>query len=520
MASEVTTEPAPGGGRGRVARNASIYFLAQLVSWAVSFTAVAIVPRTLGERAMGQLALANNAVHIVVSVLKCGIENFLVKEVGRDRAQTERLLGATLGLRLVAILPLTALSLLMLWVVKASPVVWMLGIIVIAACALNFLSEPLRSTLAGWEQAKKVSTADILSTSAPLFAIPFLRYGPISLAVAGLSITFVGLIQRWVWVRRQVRIAPLFQLRQWGAIIRGGLPFVVNGIAMQAYTTSTVFILRHFADERTIGVHSQGQRLYGTFLFVPTALAFALLPTLARMAHQAPEQLRAMQNRVLSLMIVLGLPVSTLMLLLAEPLCRLLYGPHKFLALPLVLQVRAFSLIPLYIITVLYQFLVAQGQQARWSLFLIGTVCLNALFCVLLIPTVRSMGYNGAVGTAAAQLLAESCNMVVALVLLKANPLTAETGGRILRAFLAAVGMGLTVWLLRNSIAALGADWMRWVTLALEVLIPAVGGLLVFAGLGWLLRILTPEEQAKLVGLVQRKFRKRRGEDLDQEAIR
>jgi len=513
MATKIKTESAADGTSGRVARNASVYFIGQLVSWAVSFTAIAIIPRTLGEKAMGQLALANNAVHPVASLLKCGIETYLVKETGRDRTQTRHLLAATLALRLVAMILLTLLSLFTLWATRADATIWLLGVLTIASCAIGFLAEPLRSILAGWEHAKKVSLADLIATAAPLFAIPFLRYGPVSLAVAATAVTWVGLIIRWAWVRRYVRVGLLFDLRRWAQIVRGGMPFMANSIVRLFYGPTSVFLLRYFTNEATVGVHSQSIRLLGTLLFIPTALAFALLPSLARMAEADPQRLQATQNRVLCLMIILGLPVTTLVILLAEPFCRLLYG-NKFLALPLVLQTRALALIPIYIVTTQYQFLVARNKNGIWSLFLMGTVGLNALFCLILIPLALRMGYTGAVGTAGAQFLAEFCTVIFALSLLKANPLTTETRGRVGRAALATAGMGLVVWLLRQSLAgvSMGAGVPRWLTLALMVVLPALAGLAVFSALAWMLRVLTPEEQTRIVNLLQKKFRRGRAQ--------
>ena len=40
------------------------------------------------------------------------------------------------------------------------------------------------------------------------------------------------------------------------------------------------------------GVYTQAQRLFGTFLFVPTALGAALLPSLARLAQASQEEFR------------------------------------------------------------------------------------------------------------------------------------------------------------------------------------------------------------------------------------
>jgi O-antigen/teichoic acid export membrane protein len=226
---------------------------------------------------------------------------------------------------------------------------------------------------------------------------------------------------------------------------------------------------------------------------VPTALGAALLPSLARLAHAAPGEFRAMQTRVLSLLVVLGLPVMIAVMLLAAPLCHLLYGPDKFTALPPVLQVYALAILPMYIVTTMYQFLVAQGRQLIWSLFLLATVGLYVLFSVLLIPWTLHTLHNGTVGAVGATFLAEMCSAGFALALLGTNLLDWQTLGRIGRALLATAGMGVVLWLTRG----------------LFLLIPLMAGTLTFIVLGGWLHILTPEEHDRLVGMVRRKLRRR-----------
>src|SRR5450432_3102488 len=114
MSSELSMEAVPSSGQGKVAKNAIIYLFAQLVSWSVSFLAISIIPRRLGEIAMGELTLAQTLVSTVSGTLMLSIDPYLVAEVGRDHRESEHLLNAALGLRLILILPLIGISMLLL----------------------------------------------------------------------------------------------------------------------------------------------------------------------------------------------------------------------------------------------------------------------------------------------------------------------------------------------------------------------------------------------------------------------
>jgi O-antigen/teichoic acid export membrane protein len=476
-----------------VAKNSLIYLLGQCLTWSVTLVALTIIPRRLGETAMGQIAFAGTVVGTVFQFLCLSIESFLTTEVGRDRREAERLIQAVLGLRLVLIPVLAAAVCAILAATHASPVVWKLALVVLVGVTIAFVLGPLNYVLVGLEEARRVMAINTLNSSSQLFAVPFLRYGPISVVAASVSVQALTAAMQVAWIRTRVRLRPVFRRAEWEHVVRGGLPFLANTLAMSLYGFTTVFLLRHFSGEAAVGVYSQSQRIFGTFLFIPTAIGSALLPSLSRLVAAAPSEFRAMQSRILSLMVTLGLPVACGAFLLAKPLCNLLYGHHGFGGVPAALQVAAFNVIPVYITSTMYQFLTAQRKNAVWSLFLMATVALNALGCVALIPLCERVFNNAAMGAQAACLIAELVTVPFALVLLRTNPFDGVTLSRLTRAFAAAAAMAAVMWATRG----------------LFIVVPAALGLVTFAAAAWSLHALGDEDQARLVELVRARLRRR-----------
>lgn len=494
---------------GRVARNTVVYFLGQVLTWGITFVSLSIVPRALGERGMGELAVAGAAVGTVASIMGLSVEAYLTKEIGRDRDQAERLLRATLGLRILMIVPTALIAMVVLRSMSRSLIVWQLGMLSIADTAMVFWSNPARSVQAGWEHAKRVSALDFVGATTPLVAIPFLRFGPRGLAFTAVLVSFGITVTRTVWVRRYVRMAPLFDWRLWKEIIKGGLPFLANNNIISLYGFVSIFILKHFTDDSAVGVYSQAMRLFGTFLFVPTALGAALLPSLARLASADEAEFRRLQSRVLSLLVILGLPVTVSVIVLAAPFCHLLYGMHKFVAMPQVLHYYALAIIPVYIVSTMYQFLVAQGRNAVWTLFLGMSVVIYAVCCGVLVPlTIRSM-HNGVVGAVMSTFIAESCSALFAFLLLRTNPFSGDAAGRTIRGIAAAAGMGAVMWALcrMTGEAPSGDTTPRYLRMALHLLVPAGAGAAAYTLLAWQLRVLTPDEKVRVIGALRRKLR-------------
>lgn len=489
--SEPQPSPAESSGQ-RVAKNALTYLLSQLLTWGVTLFVLAIQPRLVGDKGIGQLKIANTVVITVVTFACLSIEQFLIVEVGRKRAETERLLRATFGLRL-ALLPLLALLIIVgLAVMGADSVVWKIGFLHILRVSIGFVGLPMRSVFGGWENARMVALIDFVPVISPLIAFPLLwaGFGILMLPLVDLIMVALLYLALFRYMARFVSLKPTFAVAEWKSLIVGGGAFFANEMTAQLYDFVTVLILTRLTDAATVGVYSQAIKFQGSFLFVPVAIGTAMLPSLARLADSDTGELRKIEQRTLIVMIATSLPVATMVYLLAHPLCHLLFGKKLLVGVPDVLQVSALNMLPLYISTVFYRFLVARKKNGVWSLFLMGTVALNGVLCALFIPYTRERMQNGAVGAAAASLIAEVVTMLFAFGLLRLNPFNGETIARILKAVVATAIMGFVVWILR--------EWF--------ILIPAVAGTGVFAVMAWGLKVLGAEEQAKLASLVRNKL--------------
>lgn len=489
--NDLTTEPE--SAHGRVAKNASIYFVAQILGWVANIMVMSLIPRALGEVPVGKFFYILNIVLTAALCFMLGGEMYLTVEIGRDRSSANRLIGAMLGLRLV-LAPLFLAANLGFFALARDidAVMWQMIFLLTVAGVMTLLSDPLRAVMVSLEDSKRVSLLDIIFTLAPLLTLPFLRYGVVTQAICYLLSSIVVFVLRCRIIGKAIALRPRFDPSLWKRILLGGLPYQANNIILQAYTMTSVFMLKHFADYEAVGVYSQAQKLFGTFLFVPTALGMALLPSLARMAEASEQEFRQTQSRVLILLIILALPMTTIVFFMAAPISHLLYGAKKYVDMPLVLQVYAFAIAPTYVVSTMYQFLVAQKRGGLWTIFLAASVVLFAGFAALLIPYTLRVYHSGAMGAAGAVVLAESCSSAFALMLLGNNPFSGKALRRLACALFATGGMAAVMW----------------VTRFLFPLVSLAVGLMVFGILAWRLRILTKDEQQRVHAFIQ-KLRRR-----------
>jgi O-antigen/teichoic acid export membrane protein len=512
-----TQNQARGQNQQRVARNASIYMIVQIISLCVTFVGLSIVPRCLGETISGQLVLAGATVQIVFNFGNLCLETFLIREIGRDTSQADTLVRATLGLRLTTIVMLFAATYLSLRALHAAPIVMTYGLLYFPVSFIFALSDPLRSVLAGYERAREVSISDLSISGAPILAIPFLLYGArfapqkaeiSAFTLIGLTLVMqvITLVVRVGWLRGVVTLRPIFDVRIWLRLIRGGIPFMLNNYVGVFYSYITLLVLNHFMNAAAVGEYNQVNRLLGGFMFLPAVLTAALLPVLARMATGDPKAFDDAKGRVLIVLIISCMPVITGMILLAHPLCLVLYGAHKFVHVAQALQFTALLLLPLYIVSTIYQFLVAQNRNGIWSFVLLGTVILHTALAWVLVPYTMRTLHNGILGATFAMTIAEGIAMGFAFGLVQINPFAPIFLGRVLRGATATGIMALVTWALREGIGYLRLPFAALAFLQLSV--PALLGACVFLLAAGMLHAFPPQEQELVVGALKRRLRR------------
>lgn len=508
-AAAAEPNPADAGHRPSVHRNFLIYVSAQLLTWTVTFISLSVIPRLLGEASSGKIVVASTAATLPTSLLCLGIDQYLMKEIGRDPSQTKRLMSGLIGLRFALLIPCALGTILTGLMLHATAFDWMLIAIWMPSAFSGFFTIGFRSVFTGHEQAKRVTASDLIATCSSLFAIPFLSHGPVALVVAS-SVTMVtNATLQWRWVRQIARVTPVLDRRLWVDLIREGLPFCINTYLLAAYSFVQVFIMRRMVGDEGVGVSGQATRLFGTFMFIPVAMTSALLPSLARMADSDPAAFNRTKLRVLGLLVVLGLPVEVLMIVLGPTLCQFLYSKGKFIEMPLALQTISLAIIPMYIVSSMYQFLVAQGRAAVWSRFLASTVVIYGITAALAIPVCVRLFNNGPMGGGVATVVAETASAIAAICLLKVNLFDRDLRARMARAILAAGIMALAMLGALKGVETI-LPMENEIALALRLAIPGAIGVVTFAGLAWALKVLYPQDQEKLAGMLMKGFGKLR----------
>ena len=475
-----------------MAKNTFIYFIGQIITWIATLIHMVVNPNFFGATRVGEWQIAATFVGTASTFIALCLENYLTVESARKtKDEAARLINAAIGLRLVMVPLVVIIPLSIMRFKHENSETFALGVIISLGACLSLISGPMFAALSGWEEAKKCTIISIITSSAAIINIPFYRVGYIpTVIVYQLVASVVPFFLLFFWLNHTIGIFPIFDLKLWKRVIFGGAPFLLNSLVLVIYTACSTLILKHFTSLEEVGNYGTASKLIGATIFFPAALSAALLPSAARMADANDEKtFDRMQIRVFSATLIAGLGVSTFMFMLGGQLSYMIYR-DRFPTVPAMMTWSAFGIVPIYITTILYTFLVAKRKNASWSVFLVGTVILNYIHCYLLIPyTIRTM-HNGGVGAIVSFGMAELTTAVFAVFLLKIKVLNLSSILQLAKAVVASALMALSIWLSRNSF----------------ILIPVVLGGAVYILTIWFLRAIEPEDQSKILSIFTRKL--------------
>jgi putative peptidoglycan lipid II flippase len=236
------------------------------------------------------------------------------------------------------------------------------------------------------------------------------------------------------------------------------------------------------------------------------SIATAVLPAVSRSAaHRDDAATRGTIADGMSLMMMLNVPATVGLIVLAGPIIQLLFERRAFTPADTAntasaLQFYALGLLGYSVVRIASPTFYALGQNRTPVKVSMATVLVNAAINILL---VRIMGFAGlALGTSIAALF----NASVLLVLLSRR-LHGLHGGRLLGSFarilLASLVMGAAVVATDRTVIA----WLPGTAVVVQILrlVAAIGvGLAVLATAAWVLRI---QEFKEGVGMVTRRIR-------------
>ncbi|HEX2909269.1 MAG TPA: flippase [Chloroflexia bacterium] len=439
--------------RRKIASNIFFLTTGQGLSWLLTSLYMVIVPRYLGPDGMGVLGLLSSIGAIVGVLATMGTNIYILREVARDPVSARRLVGPAVVSNLVVGFVCWGSVALIMTLTNQNELTLLATYMYALGSILNASISPLRYALQGMDKMQFTLFEALLDKGGNALlavVVAVFNLGLVLLAGATVITVFPMMILYWWAFLRVSSTKPAINLSVHRELIKGGLAFLILDVSNNVYLYLDAIMLSGFTNKEVIAFYSVPTRLLGSLLFAPVIIAQALLPTLSRMAVDSQEDANSLSRRTLAFLISISFPIAVGMTVIAQPLINLLYGEAYAPSVPIMILI-GWTAVPMYAGIGLYQILVSQGKQARWTKRTLVGIALNFGINLFMIPFFQSSTGNGGIGAAITLLAVEAVVTTLGFRIVGNGIVNVRLGLDVLKSLVAALVMGIVIWPLRDS---------------------------------------------------------------------
>ncbi len=402
-------------------KNSALMMMAQAATWVSGIVLLVFVARYLGSADYGYLYLALSIQTICQWIIDYGGQNYIPKEVSRNKTDPSDLMTQSMllriGLWVISMVLTFALSLIAGY---SGRVIILIMILAFSNLWVN-LTLLLRSGYQGFENMKYPSLATVVDRGLlTLTVIPALLLGMRVTAVAILMALTPVLNFLICWKYSKAMFRPKFtlQMDKFKRLLKDGLPYFLWSLFGVVYYRINAIMLSLMTPASVVGWYGAAFRFFGILMFLPAIYSAALYPILTRLSRsQAPSMISASQKSI-SFLLLAGIPIAVGLIFFSRFIVQILFGLKEFGPSAAIIQLFSAGMLLTYVDFVFGGIVLALDKQKQWAMIAFGAMVVNIGMNYLLIPYFQSHSGNGGMGAAIATDLTELFVMVSALFLM------------------------------------------------------------------------------------------------------
>ncbi len=333
-----------------IAKNTSYFTFALILQKILSFTYFILIARALGAENIGKYYLAISFTTIFAIFIDLGMANVLTREIAKHKDRASELLGSVLAIKLplaaVSLLSLVALINLMGYPELIKDLVYIFVIsMILDSFTLSFFS-----TIRGFHNLffESVSSVvfQIIVLTLGLTALHMglgLRWLAAALAAASIFNFIYSLsLVRFKW---KIKIAPVFNKTLIKSIAGITIPFALFAVFQRVYTYLDTVLLSVLAGDKYVGLYQVAFKIIFALQFLPLAFVASVYPAFASYWKTSRDQLVVTFERAMNYLIIISLPISAGIIVLANDIILLFKEGFSEAVLPLQLIMGALPFI-------------------------------------------------------------------------------------------------------------------------------------------------------------------------------
>jgi O-antigen/teichoic acid export membrane protein len=355
------------------------------------------VARYLGPEQFGLLNYAQSFVFLFTAIATLGLDGIVVRELLRNKADRDVLLGTSFTLKLAG-----SLIILLVLIISTSLVnddnFTKLLVIVIASATLFQSFNVIDFYFQSEVSSKYVAIANTVSLglSSIIKVVLIIKQAPLvafaAMSVFDALVLSAGLIIFYQRCRSLKVFNWTFDFTVAKNLLLDSWPLVLSGAAVAIYMKIDQIMIKQILSSQDVGYYAAATKLTEVWLFITVILTKSLFPALVNAKKQSEQIYLSRLKKMYQILIFIALLISIMVSFSAKELVLFTFGIEF---------IPSVSILSIYIWSIIFVYM----NNASWSWYVIENiqklalirVCLGAVINVVLnIYLIDSYGLTGA----------------------------------------------------------------------------------------------------------------------------
>lgn len=372
----------------KIAYNVLISSISKFISTALALVSIAFITRYLGKEGFGNYATILAFLGFFTAIADLGLYPISTREISRENADEEKIIGNIFSLRI-----LSALAVFILSPIVASffpyPYEVKLGIVIIAA---SFVFSSGYSVLNGIFQKRlimdRIAIIELVGKIVQVITVVAAVRFRLGFSWVVLSLFFnmaVNFALVLYLARKHVKLKFKFNFDYWKIFLKESMPMGIVSIITFLYFKMDTIILSVMKSSGDVGIYNAAYKVLENLTFFPSMIMGLVFPIISKNIFTNREDFINMANKVFKIFIILSIPLIIATLFLSEGIINLI-GGGGFAESANVLRILVFALAFIFFGNFFNNILIAGNIQKKLVLVLAVAAAVNIALNIIFIP--------------------------------------------------------------------------------------------------------------------------------------
>lgn len=355
------------------------------------------IARYLGPDDFGILNYTIAFVSLFIAFSTLGLDDIVVRSLISAPEKTNDYLGSTLVLKLIGSLLMMLFSIVGIVLIEKGDTLMVLYVLILS---FGYVFKSF-DVIDLWFKSKVRSQYSVYARSMAFIIVSAIKVvlilvqAPLVAFVSMYSLDFVlSAIFLFLYYRKESKLPMLewkFNKQEVRQILLDSWPLFLGGITLTIQSQLDQVLLKNMIGVEEIGIYSAGLKIITSFSFFSAIIRSSFLPSIISAKKESPRLYEKKLQQFNQIMMVMFLLISIPLIILREPIVKILYG-NEYLAVTYLLPFLTSRLFFNFYNAARSNFLLVENYIIYSFITTLITTIANILLNLYLIPKYQALG--------------------------------------------------------------------------------------------------------------------------------